>query len=323
MSRSALVAVLLALVNCFPALARGEETKPVNITTSAQGTVVPSTEKPAAKPEVNPELARRLATPRRTLETLINCVNQSDLDTAAQTLRLGDAIVGEARERKGRSLAARLKTVIDRMWDVDFDTLPNNPDQSEPFVFGEHLLTVSGDSQVGGKRLEGKDLQAAHRIVISRDADGLWRFTNKTVDSVEELYHNWMNRDPVTDEVHTKNSAIVDVDSWFASLFPKELRRSHFLLPTYRWFYLLGVIFLGFVADLLTRSLLRSLTSAWFRLRRKPGDESSKDIRPWRPVGLLVQATIWYWGVSLINLPDVVMTVMVVALKLFAVVASI
>ena len=43
----------------------------------------------------------------------------------------------------------------------------------------------------------------------------------------------------------------------------------------------------------------------------------------WRPVGLLAQALVWYVGTTKIGLPDFALMILLVALKLFAVVAAI
>lgn len=109
---------------------------------------------------------------------------------------------------------------------------------------------------------------------------------------------------------------------WLAGLFPERLHKTHFLLPSYQWLCLLVVICAGFVADQLTRLLLWrvSLSAAKYF---GDGETLSAEPKLWRPVGLLVNATVWYVGTAAIGLPEFFSNILLVALKLFAVVAAV
>ena len=104
--------------------------------------------------------------------------------------------------------------------------------------------------------------------------------------------------------------------------FPEHLREVHFLLPTYKWLFLLGVVFAGIAADVTVRLTLRQITR-WFIRGRSEADSSDKGRNFWRPLGLLSQAVIWYSGVSLIDLPTLTTTILLVGLKIFTVVAGV
>jgi len=106
-------------------------------------------------------------------------------------------------------------------------------------------------------------------------------------------------------------------------LFPEGFRKQkHFVLYDYQWICLLALIFLGFLADRLVRWILRSLTKTWFKL---VGDKrvETAEWKLWRPLGLLMQALVWYAGTELLGLPQVVQTVLLYGLKVFAIVAGV
>jgi MscS family membrane protein len=109
---------------------------------------------------------------------------------------------------------------------------------------------------------------------------------------------------------------------WLENRFPDRWRRTTFLLPNYQWICLVALVFLGFLADLITRIAMHFLTHAWFRFVK--GDEQYDEERKlWRPVGLLAQALVWYGGTTLIGLPDFALGILLAGLKLFAVVAAV
>jgi MscS family membrane protein len=116
--------------------------------------------------------------------------------------------------------------------------------------------------------------------------------------------------------------AAVDRASSLRDLFPARFHGTTFLLADYQWIALAILFVLGLVADVVTQSVLRHLTSAWFRFARSDG-ERRLERSVWRPVGLLAQALVWYQGIPYIGLPGPVLGLALVALKFFAVVAAV
>ncbi len=103
---------------------------------------------------------------------------------------------------------------------------------------------------------------------------------------------------------------------------PDWLGHKGFLLPHYQWICLALVIFLGLVADRLARFLLDRLAIGWIKLARLDVDlKLEREI--WKPIGLLVMALTWYGGMILIGLPAQVLEVLLVAVRLFTIVAAI
>lgn len=121
------------------------------------------------------------------------------------------------------------------------------------------------------------------------------------------------------EEASAEESKLPDVGQWFPAEFRKQ---RHFILYDYQWICLLAVIFLGFVADRLVRWSLFLLTKTWLMVRGDAQSEAA-EWKLWRPVGLLVQALVWYGGTEVLGLPEMFQNVLLLGLKLFAIVASV
>tara|TARA_Y100001960_G_scaffold52857_1_gene53902 strand:+ start:909 stop:2294 length:1386 start_codon:yes stop_codon:yes gene_type:complete len=111
----------------------------------------------------------------------------------------------------------------------------------------------------------------------------------------------------------------------FKELFPESLHTVRFLLADYQWIGCLLLIFLGFLTDLSVRRLLTRVVD-WLRRGEKSqdtADDKKNQQKAWKPVGLLAQAVVWYWGAFCIGLPIGLLLIVTVALKFFTVVAAV
>ena len=111
----------------------------------------------------------------------------------------------------------------------------------------------------------------------------------------------------------------------FRELFPEQLQSTRFLLADYQWISCLVLIFLGFIADLGICKLL-TIAVRWIRRDQKKYDtpeDYKRERKVWKPVGLLAQAVVWYWGAFCIGLPLSLLLIVTVALKFFTVVAAV
>ena len=147
-------------------------------------------------------------------------------------------------------------------------------------------------------------------IEIARQPDGRWLFSARTVAEIPEL------------KKETNALASAHNRTWLGRLLPAWWFETAFLLPNGKWISLLGVILIGVIADMIARFALLRLLIAWFKLRKIKMDESSEQ-RVCKPVGLLVRACVWYAGTVLIGFPPSILAVILVAVKVFAVVAGI
>lgn len=245
-----------------------------------------------------------LATPRATMRTFLDAVDEDRLKDAAKCLDLSGSDEKEA-ESRGPESARKLKDVLDRMWHVRYERIPDQADFGQPYNLA---------FQVEG--LSAEDTADATKIVLARSKeDGLWRFSSETVTAIDNLWKRWESRREVA-------GLSKSFSAWLQERFPERFRQVHFLLPDYQWLCLLVLIFLGFLTDLLVRFSLTRLTAAWVRYFR--GDsEAAVNVRLWRPVGLLSQALVWYAGTTMIGMPDFALRVLLVGLKFFAVVAGV
>jgi len=256
---------------------------------------------------VDPTLAETLANPRATMGAFLETMNEGNPSEAARCLDLSH-LDKQTAAVKGPEYAYKLKETLNRMAQIDPSAVPDDRDAEEPFVVGSILAD----------KLQGSDAADANLIVISRDNNGLWRFANSTVTEIDRLYDRWKDRPEVEGAVKSKEPFPL----WLRKQFPERLRATSFLLPHYQWICLAALVFLGFLADLVTRFLMHYLNRAWLKLI-KSVDQIQTERKLWRPVGLLAQALVWYGGTTLIGLPELALMILLTGLKLFAVVAAV
>ena len=261
------------------------------------------TEKTEEPKTVDPDLI----SPRETLRTFLRAFASGDTDAQIKCLQLPSTTPRPTAETH----AFHLKRVIDRMVKVEYEPISKDKDYDGSVNF----RWLAEQLRAG---LSEKDLHDAERIVIARQSDGAWRFTAETVAALDDLHREWGKRDPLEGIIEAEQP----LPEWLKDQFPAGLHQVHFLLADYQWISLASLIFIGLLADLVTRGALNYLTSAWFRYVK--GDSNIPTGRKvWRPVGLLAQALVWYGGTTAIDLPDVALMILLVALKLFAVVSAI
>jgi MscS family membrane protein len=259
------------------------------------------------KPELDRALLEKLASPRATLMTFMGAYqNGSDRRDALECLDLSH-LPDDVRKAAGSTYALKLKGLLDRMWYVQYEDVSDDPD-ADDLRLNEYAI-----------ELEGADRDDAARIVIARDPAGLWRFTSDTVRAIDQLWIRWQQR-PVLAGVTAAPPAIF-TPLWLEQLFPPDLRQTRFLLADYQWICLLALVLVGFAVDIIVRFVLGRLTAAWMTFFRN-GEKLAAERRLWKPVGLLAQACVWYFGTKLIGLPAFALTILLVALKLFTVVAA-
>jgi MscS family membrane protein len=257
----------------------------------------------------DPSLKTKLSSPRETLKTFFNAFREGgDRENAVLTLDLSNTPLN-VQSTVGVHDAFQLKEVIDRMVYIQYYQVPNTPDSKIPFRL----------SQVATK-LKGTEEEDASLIEIAPDKDGYWRFTPDTVKSINDLYQRWKNRPALDGAIKVKPP--IWTPFWFRQLFPAKLTDTHFLLADYQWICLFGLIFIGFLVDRLTRFILSRLIHGWMLFVDKK-TAAKIDTKIFRPIGLLTQGYVWYEGTKLLGLPDSALSVLLVVLKIFTVVAAI
>ena len=120
----------------------------------------------------------------------------------------------------------------------------------------------------------------------------------------------------------TVNKDMVAMVSWLENLFPDWMNEGQFYLLYSQWLCLLVLLFLGIAADRTTRHVLSIVGKTLFRTSFDDMEPSERR-KVFKPIGLLAQALIWFWGTTLIGLPGNILIIFEVALKFFTVVAAI
>ncbi len=267
------------------------------------------------EPTVDPELKKALGSPQATMETFIGAVNESRLKDAARCLDLSKlTATEEARETKEEELAYKLKEVLDKLTQIDVYQYASIAEAEADESYALDDMQSFGEV----------DQKIAEQIVIARSVDGLWRFTPNTVLAIEKLHEELLERQ----KVETPSNSEADEPPpkvpfaiWLADQFPVEMRKTHFLLPGYQWISLAAIVLLGLLADQLTRLTLAILMKMWFRLFRR--DRAPVIPNMWRPIGLFMQGVTWYAATKWIGLPAELLSVLLVGLTYFAVVAGV
>jgi MscS family membrane protein len=276
--------------------------------TAPSGDPPPTGDPVAAPPPRDPELEN----PRIAVQTFIESVRLNEQQRAIKCLDLSK-LDKQTRDRRGWPLAYDLKSIIDKIGPFTrYDLIPLRQDSTEPISLQQMLPDLSS------RPLAARS--AAEKIVMAPDAGGNWRFTAQSVAEIDALREALEMAPAVT--AAPPSLADVPPEVWLREQFPPQLRTTRFLLPDYQWFCLLVLIFLGFVVDIVVRTVFTWLAARWdayFQTDQKM--ELDKKAR--RPLGLLAQATLWWQGIGYLGLPILPSMIILAGLKMFLAAASV
>ncbi|MEO1716363.1 MAG: mechanosensitive ion channel family protein [Planctomycetota bacterium] len=298
---------------------------------------------PAEQPQAeaiaeSPSAPEHLRSPRDTMRAFIASMERLlDAPTPAYELRPGLQPGEVLRQTLGiesgfdqtsvKEIGTRLYAVLHRVADYSgsVDSLPDAArleDTARTAGLEDALPSViwpwSGTAGLSNQQallhaqiriaLNGAEIQP--RIEIVQATDGRWVFSPSTVDDIGEFFDAVRGVDQQFG-VATDNATI---SIWIERHMPEWALRRDFTLRNWQWIGLGVVIFGGFVVDLISRSLLLVF---WSRLRKRRASILDLDVgkRGVRPFGLLIGATIWYWGVAALGLPILWATVLQVAAR--------
>lgn len=125
-------------------------------------------------PRLDTYFTRALSSPREAMRTFVDAVMDNDLMFASKFLDFSEFDEESARHL-AEPCARKLKDVIDSVWYIDFDEIPDDPDSESPYIL------ASGSDQEPDEDL----LPVVQAIRISRDtSSGHWPFTSETVAMV-------------------------------------------------------------------------------------------------------------------------------------------
>ena len=239
------------------------------------------------------EVFTELSNPRLSMQTFISAMEQvragdkTKLNQAVSTLDVS-YLNNLIRTTKANELAFTLSSVIERSKEVDLNSIEINP-INDVYLFEEY---------------------SQGRVEIVKQLDGRWLFSQQTLEALPTILENLLEQ-PVK---RTANNTQGNLPFYIKirSQLP-DLLKQEFLLAYWQWFGILIFIILASIADKTLAWFLARNVSAW---QKTHTDYQSLDKDVLRPLGLMAMAIIWWLGLGLLGLPDTVLIILLVAVKL-------
>jgi len=131
-------------------------------------------------PRLDTHFVCALSSPRATMTTFVDAVMEDNLFYASKFLDLSQ-FDQQTADNIAEPCAMKLKEVIDSVWYIDYEEIPNDPDFVSPYIL------ASGSDQEVDEEL----LPLMQAIKIAHDeSSGFWRFDSETVSMiVNEFLH--------------------------------------------------------------------------------------------------------------------------------------
>lgn len=230
------------------------------------------------------------------------------LDKAIGTLKLSDA----SRER-GPALAKRLLLVLNRLGKFKYSQLGNKFE-----VRGRDEETYFPNERFDDIVTAVPDVKPEGSIVLARQPDGRWLFSERTVAELDVLYRSL---EPLPIIVGADEDAI-DAESWLRRQMPDYLKRHTFLTIEYwQWAALFVLIFIGVAIDHLSRLIAGIFATRM--IQRRGAEPDPENVRLFvLPVGRLLMALFWLSTLWLLDLPGVAYPIIHGTARVFAILAS-
>ena len=259
---------------------------------------------PVQAKQAEATVPQELQSPRATMATFIHAMNDikrgkpERIEEALRTLDLSEVNPLVRRER-GSDLAWMLLEILDKTRRIDLERIPNHR-EGKPWVFERYGSGV---------------------VCISRSEDGRWLFDRETVAALPAIL----------DEVVQRKRKVegLENDQWLPfhirlqAQLPAWMRDRTLILQNWQWLGLLLIIAVGVVVDRLARFVARLGMRRWlhhFPQIEKRIDEADQRLRP---VGLMLMALVWWLGILLLGLPEPILLVLLVTVKLLASLAAV
>jgi hypothetical protein len=125
----------------------------------------------ADQPRLDTHCLQALCSPRSTMKTFVDAIMEDDMFYASKFLDLSKVPQQHATDI-AQSAACTLKEVIDSIWFIDYEEIPDDPQSPSPYAVG-----MGTDQQVDAEKLA-----LLQRIRMFREPlSGYWRFHPDTV----------------------------------------------------------------------------------------------------------------------------------------------
>ena len=232
----------------------------------------------------------KLKSPRETMRTFIEAMDEvkknsgsvrAHFDQAARTFNLS-RIDENVREMTGRQASERLINTLDRITKIDFNHIPNNVNGAKWYF---RKQTISD----GDKSIEAE-------IAIEKNADGAWRFSPETVNSLAYLHASVAHLNVV--------DGVIEYNTWKTKLkshMPAWTSEEFLIFTKGQW---LGFLVI-FAVALAALSLVRFLTTIYIRTMVKKESLNFAEKNHYRstlPFGLLAFSLVCMGSIRLLEL---------------------
>lgn len=276
----------------------------------------PDNTKTTQSAPAEPSIPARFKSPLRTLMTFVEAMNRA---AAGEDDAWNDAFDCFEFDTKNRE---RAKDTATEFWGIlnrleVIDQASNVPNVDVVKREGMTRYVYFPDDRFEAEAPEVMQLaESAGRIELVLTKGG-WKVSSESLDDITAIYAKVSDLDTVG---YLENETKQNYALWLRSQMPEWARETFFNVAIYSWIGLLIIAFVGFVVDHLLRMILRAIANRSIEKQRARAREET--IRNTvRPIGLVAAALIWLTLLRLLNLPVDALNVLLIAVRVFMVLA--
>ncbi|OUR97260.1 hypothetical protein A9Q84_13115 [Halobacteriovorax marinus] len=211
------------------------------------------------------------------LELGLKALNLTELDATS-------------RDSSGKLAAKRLINTLDRLEYINIAKIPSRMGSETIWVYKQERVVSSKENLV----LE---------ISIGQDNDKKWRFTPKTIATIQDFEKSVLHKDVV--------KGVVELTNWkksLTALLPAWTAHRSFILLNGQWIALILVVFLGHIFERLIRTLLLKRVKKVFAKQNIAFKQ--KTDRLFSPQGIFFFSAFWIFSLPILDLPDNILSLL-------------
>ena len=236
---------------------------------------------------INPELKEKLKNPQETMRTFFQAMDKvkagttSAFNDAVATIDLSQ-IDPPLRSLTGKITAERLINTIDRIAKINTAHIPNY-EAGAKWYFRKQTVTV------------GENIYDVE-IAIAKSADGLWRFSPETVNTIENFYSSVAQMKVV--------DGVIEYRNWRSRIkerMPTWTSEEFLMFKKGQWLGLFALMIFSLGAFTLVRFV--ATTYLRYKVNHRFLDFVEKEqFHSTRPFGFLAFSLSWLIGIRLLEL---------------------
>ena len=195
----------------------------------------------------------------------------------------------------GKDLAIKLKNVMDKIEEVIFSQIPDDP-AGEPYVW---YTSTTGNIVIG--RIE--EAVADETEWEFAPQKGEWRFTPQTLDKLDALYQEFEDRQIVQELQEAGIEEDLPFGLWLQRQMPGWARTEFWQLQGWQWVVLAALLPLGWLVKALAAAIAAVILRTWLT-RRKIDVDRWAQRRVVHSVGAVVAVLVWFYAIKNLGLPE-------------------